>query len=75
MKFLTQIPLSKAKSTIDYSSQLFLMGSCFSQNIGEKLKHYKFQELQNPFGIVFHPLAIEKLISSTFTLKTLSPFT
>ncbi|WP_339667332.1 GSCFA domain-containing protein [Maribacter arcticus] len=62
MNLLTQIPLSKAKSTIDYSSQLFLLGSCFSQNIGEKLKHYKFQELQNPFGILFHPLAIEKLI-------------
>ena len=62
MKFLTQIPLSKSKSTIDYSSQLLLLGSCFSQNIGEKLKHYKFQELQNTFGILFHPLAIEKLI-------------
>lgn len=66
MKLLTQIPLSRAKSTIDYSSQLFLLGSCFSENIGAKLKHYKFQELQNPFGILFHPLAIEKLIQKAF---------
>jgi len=62
MKLLTQIPLSKAKSTIDYSSQLLLLGSCFSENIGAKFEYYKFRELQNPFGILFHPLAIEKLI-------------
>tara|TARA_R110002074_G_scaffold104764_2_gene226278 strand:- start:11311 stop:12270 length:960 start_codon:yes stop_codon:yes gene_type:complete len=62
MKFLTQIPLSKSKSTIDYSSQLLLLGSCFSQNIGAKLSHFKFLNMQNPLGILFHPLAIEKLI-------------
>ncbi len=62
MKLLTQIPLSKSKSTIDYSSQLFLLGSCFSQNIGAKLSHFKFSNMQNPLGILFHPLAIEKLI-------------
>lgn len=38
------------------------MGSCFSENIGKKLEYYKFQTLQNPFGILFHPLAIENLI-------------
>ncbi len=38
------------------------MGSCFVENIGAKLEYFKFQNLQNPFGILFHPLAIEKLI-------------
>ncbi|HDZ07230.1 hypothetical protein LCGC14_0333060 [marine sediment metagenome] len=62
MNLLTKILLSKAQNQIDYSSQLMLLGSCFSENIGAKLEHYKFQGLQNPFGILFHPLAIEKLI-------------
>ena len=39
-----------------------LLGSCFSENIGRKLEYYKFQTFQNPFGILFHPLAIENLI-------------
>jgi lysophospholipase L1-like esterase len=39
------------------------MGSCFTENIGERLSFYKFQTLINPFGIVFHPLAIEKLVT------------
>ena len=33
------------------------------ENIGTKLDYYKFQNLQNPFGILFHPAAIEKFIT------------
>ena len=65
MNLLTKIPLTKSKNTIDYSSQLLLLGSCFSENIGAKLEYYKFQGLQNPFGILFHPLAIERLIEKS----------
>lgn len=65
MNLLTKIPLSKSKNPIDYSSQLLLLGSCFSENIGAKLEYFKFQGLQNPFGILFHPLAIEKLIQKS----------
>ncbi|MDO6473588.1 GSCFA domain-containing protein [Maribacter sp. 1_MG-2023] len=65
MNLLTKIPLSKSKNPIDYSGQLLLLGSCFSENIGAKLEYYKFQGLQNPFGILFHPLAIEKLIQKS----------
>ena len=63
MKLQTQIQLNKAANQIDYSSQLLLLGSCFSENIGAKLHYFKFRTLQNPFGILFHPLAIENLIS------------
>ncbi|WP_281541095.1 GSCFA domain-containing protein [Maribacter aestuarii] len=62
MKLQTQIPFSKADSQIDYSSRLLLLGSCFSQNIGDKLGYFKFRSLQNPLGILFHPLAIKNLI-------------
>ncbi|MDP2526433.1 GSCFA domain-containing protein [Maribacter dokdonensis] len=65
MNLLTEIPLSKANNPIDYSSQLLLLGSCFSENIGAKLSYYKFQGIQNPFGILFHSLAIERLIEKS----------
>lgn len=65
MNLLTEIPLSKANNPIDYSSQLLLLGSCFSENIGDKLSYYKFQGIQNPFGILFHPLAIERIIEKS----------
>ncbi|PKD21068.1 GSCFA domain-containing protein [Salegentibacter salinarum] len=60
MEFRTKIPIRPAESKIDYESKLFLIGSCFVENICKKLTFYKLEHLQNPFGILFHPLAIAK---------------
>ncbi|WP_459211425.1 GSCFA domain-containing protein [Aquimarina rhabdastrellae] len=62
MKLQTQIPIQAKEPKIDYHSQLTLIGSCFVENVGEKLEYYKFQNLQNPFGILFHPKAIETFL-------------
>lgn len=62
MKLQTNIPLQPEKNQINYDSKILLLGSCFVENVGKKLNYYKFQSLQNPFGIIFHPKAIEKLI-------------
>ena len=73
MKLQTKIPLVKqSKNQIDYNSNVLLFGSCFSENIGKKLDHFKFQNLQNPFGILFHPKAIETLISNAIKNKAYS---
>ena len=63
MEFRTQIPIKKqANNLIDYQSKVLLLGSCFSENIGDKFEHYKFQNTVNPFGILFHPKAIETFL-------------
>lgn len=72
MKLQTQIPLKKADNQIDYSSQLLLLGSCFSENIGDKLSYFKFRLLQNPFGILFNPKAIENLVERAVQQKIYS---
>ncbi len=69
MKLQTTILLEKASNPIDYQSRLLLMGSCFVENMGEKLNYFKFQQFQNPFGILFHPLAIENLIQRAIARK------
>jgi len=65
MKLQTQVPLQTADGQIDFQSHLLLLGSCFVENIGKKLYYYKFRSLQNPFGILFHPKAIENLLSKS----------
>ncbi len=66
----TQIPIEKHKeNTIDYKSKVLLLGSCFSENIGNKLAYYKFQSSQNPYGILFHPKAIGQLIKNAIDKK------
>ena len=73
MNFQTKLPLSSlGLHQIDYGSKILLLGSCFSENIGEKFSYYKFQHLINPFGILFHPLAIEKFISVVINKKEYS---
>src|SRR5690606_35957605 len=34
------------------------------ENIGKKLAYHKFQTLQNPFGILFHPAAIGSFLKA-----------
>jgi len=74
MNFRTQIPTCtsttfSANKKIDYSSNLFFLGSCFTENIGNKFEYFKFQNSINPFGILFHPIAIEKLITDSINQK------
>lgn len=73
MKLQTEIPLvSQQTNLIDYNSNMFLVGSCFSENVGKKLDYFKFQNHQNPFGILFHPKAIEVLVENAVQNKIYS---
>ena len=70
MILTTQIPLKKKEShLIDYQSNTTLIGSCFSENIGNKFDYFKFKKNINPFGILFHPKAIERFITNTINQK------
>ena len=74
MNLQTIVPLKKeVKNSIDYNSKILLLGSCFSENIGDKLNYFKFQTNQNPFGILFHPKAIENLVTNAINKKKYLP--
>lgn len=38
------------------------MGSCFVENIGSKLEWFRYKNLQNPTGIIFHPSPIARFL-------------
>lgn len=69
MNFTTKVPLLKSKTPLDYNSKIISLGSCFAVNMAEKFDYFKFQNSCNPFGILFHPLAIEKLIHFAVSQK------
>ncbi|WP_158729648.1 MULTISPECIES: GSCFA domain-containing protein [unclassified Flavobacterium] len=62
MNFTTAIPIPTSKYPIDYNSKIMSIGSCFAVNMAQKMDSFKFQNSCNPFGILFHPLAFEKLL-------------
>jgi hypothetical protein len=69
MDFTTKVPIPISKFPIDYQSKILSFGSCFAENMASKFDYYKFQNTCNPFGILFHPLAIENSISRIINLE------
>ncbi|WP_395050283.1 GSCFA domain-containing protein [Flavobacterium sp.] len=67
MQFRTQIPIFKSQNLIDYNSKIVSLGSCFAENIAEKLDYFKFQNTCNLFGIIFNSVSIEKIIHKAVT--------
>jgi hypothetical protein len=61
----TEIHLPKFPYDIDHGSKVFLIGSCFSDNIGQKLKEHRFDTLANPFGVVYNPVSILRQFQHT----------
>lgn len=72
MHFRTELNIPPAKQKIDHNETVLLIGSCFSQNISERLQKYKFKCISNPFGTVFNPVSISKLIQYTCDRKVFS---
>ena len=72
MQFRTKISIPKSDNPMDYNSKMVSLGSCFAVNMAEKLDYFKFQNTCNPFGILFHPLAIEKLVDFAVSNKLFS---
>jgi hypothetical protein len=58
MKFRFEFDIKKLPQPITHQDKLLLIGSCFTENIGEKMDKYKFTTLQNPNGILFNPVSV-----------------
>ncbi len=63
MDFRTEIEVAPTRLKISTDSKIMTVGSCFSEVIGDQLTDYKLQCLSNPYGTVFNPSSIFKLIS------------
>lgn len=68
-KFRTTLDLSAATQPIRYSDKLLSIGSCFAENIGQRLLDYKFQLQLNPFGITYNPASVAKSLSCILSDK------
>lgn len=70
MQFSTPVPIAEGNKKIDYNSTIVSLGSCFAVNMGQQFEYFKFSGITNPFGILFHPLALEKVIGFALNDKT-----
>ncbi|HEY6505637.1 MAG TPA: GSCFA domain-containing protein [Chitinophagaceae bacterium] len=64
MDFMANIDLKKLQQSISYRDKILLIGSCFTEHIGNALEAAKFSILQNPNGILFDPASVCKSLVS-----------
>lgn len=58
MIFVTKTDIPPFEPRLRHTSRLFMLGSCFSVNMAEKLERYKLPVATNPFGPLYNPLSI-----------------
>lgn len=64
MDFFLPFQIPVFPFNISYNDKILLIGSCFSEEIGNKLNALKFDVLQNPNGILFDPISISDALFS-----------
>ena len=65
MKLQTVVDIAPSKWKIGYEDKILLLGSCFSDEIGEQMVQRYLQVTSNPFGTLYNPLSIAQAITMT----------
>jgi hypothetical protein len=61
--FRKKINLQESTYKIERNNFTLLIGSCFSENIGEKLVDHRFNCAINPHGVLFNPISIADVLN------------
>src|SRR5206468_3652851 len=70
MDLIINIDLKKPSKQINYEDKILLVGSCFTEHIGNSLQELKFSVLQNPNGILFDPNSVANSLASYLCSRT-----
>lgn len=60
--FRTEVHIPASGLNLSLQDGIVTMGSCFAEVIGGKLRQNKAQVLVNPFGTIFNPISVGKLL-------------
>lgn len=69
MRFRTEIKPQVQDPRIDHTSAIGLLGSCFTDEIGNRLNDEMFEVSVNPFGPLFNPDSIAKTLEDVLKSK------
>jgi len=67
----TEVAVNPPDWRIDYHTPVLTVGSCFAEVLGRQMADYKLPVLNNPFGTLFNPYSIAKLL--TLALENAPP--
>ena len=64
MEFRTKVDIQNKDLSLSHRQKYLLLGSCFSDSIGEKLVNAGFDCVVNPFGALYNPLSIMNALTA-----------
>jgi hypothetical protein len=62
MEMRTELHVNSSTLVIGLQDSVVTIGSCFADDMGSRLHGNKFKTLVNPFGTVYNPISIHKLL-------------
>jgi len=65
--FSTVVNISSPDFQMDYPEKILSLGSCFAENIGNRLSDAWFLSLTNPFGALYNPVSIVQSLELLLT--------
>jgi hypothetical protein len=69
MEWNTPVSISKPSFMFSYHDKILFLGSCFAEEIGQKLSEDKFTVDINPFGTLYNPASVALSVRRLLTLK------
>ena len=72
MKFHYDFAIKKLQPPITHHHSMIMIGSCFTENMGNLLKASKFHVMDNPNGILFNPISVTEAIQQYINCTSIS---
>lgn len=72
LKLQTPVPVGRSRVEVSPDDKICVLGSCFADNIGEKMAELGFNACVNPFGTLYNPVSV---CNSVSRLSSGIPFT
>lgn len=73
MQLSTPVPVEPSQLRISHGTPLLTLGSCFADNIGQKLSDAGHNILCNPFGTLYNPLSIALALDYALADREIDP--
>lgn len=62
MRLQTPVADKTCEVGISYNDKILMMGSCFTDNIGQQLADFGFDVCINPFGTLYNPISLSESV-------------
>ena len=69
MKWRTEIEIPKSRWQIESDNRILLVGSCFTDSIGQKMQAHGLRATTNPTGVLYNPLSIVQSLNGDMRVE------